>query len=167
MMSFIDCVPPWYTEDETKVCREIPEDKKQKTAKAMRKLWSGIECVKPCETIQIETSLYYSGPSFLDYTWLQLEVNPMVERFKRIRKVTLFTVINNIGSSMGLWLGVSIFIIYEIINNTYKHFKNSGLSRSGIYNILARFDENGNVDRKSGSGRPKILSKLERLTKMD
>ena len=58
----------------------------------------------------------------------------------------------------------SVAIFYKLNHNkgksyTYKHFKHSGLSRAVIYKILSRFDENGNVDRKSGSGRPKILSK--------
>ena len=35
---------------------------------------------------------------------------------------------------------------------TYDHFKNSGMSKAGIYNILARFDESGNVDSKPFEG---------------
>ena len=42
---------------------------------------------------------------------------------------------------------------------TFIHFKNSGLSKAGIYKIMQRFDERGNVDQKAGSGRPKRLSK--------
>ena len=60
----------------------------------------------------------------------------------------------------------SIAIFYELNHNegkkyTYKHFKDCGLSKMGIYKIMARFDECGNVDRKSGSGRPKTLSNQE------
>ena len=45
---------------------------------------------------------------------------------------------------------------------TYDHFKNCGLSKSGIYYILERFDERGNVEQKSGGGRPKILSNQDK-----
>ena len=45
---------------------------------------------------------------------------------------------------------------------TFIHFKNSGLSKAGIYKIMQRFDEGRNVDRKAGSGRPKRLSKKEK-----
>ena len=46
----------------------------------------------------------------------------------------------------------SIAIFYELNHNegkkyTYKHFKDCGLSKMGIYKIMARFDECGNVDR--------------------
>ena len=59
--------------------------------------------------------------------------------------------------------GDSIAIFYELNHKkgksyTYHHFKKCGLSRDGIYKILARFDERENVDRESGSGRRKILS---------
>ena len=37
---------------------------------------------------------------------------------------------------------------------TYNNFKTSGYSKAGIYKIMSKFDEMGNVDRKSGSGRP-------------
>ena len=35
---------------------------------------------------------------------------------------------------------------------TYDHFKNRGMSKAGIYKILARFDKSGNVDRKPFEG---------------
>ena len=35
---------------------------------------------------------------------------------------------------------------------TYDHFKNRGMSKAGIYKILARFDESGNVDSKPFEG---------------
>ena len=38
---------------------------------------------------------------------------------------------------------------------TYDHFKNSGMSKAGIYKILARFDERGNVDCQCKTGRSK------------
>ena len=37
---------------------------------------------------------------------------------------------------------------------TYNNFKTSGYSKAGIYKIMSKFDKMGNVDRKSGSGRP-------------
>ena len=65
-----------------------------------------------------------------------------------------------------------IAMFYELNHNkgkkyTYEHFKNCGLSERGIYYILARFDECGSVEQKSGAGRPKILTQSRRLTSMD
>ena len=57
----------------------------------------------------------------------------------------------------------SIALFYELNHKkgkkyTYDHFKDCGPSQLGIYKILTRFDERGNVDRKSGQGRPKSLT---------
>ena len=54
----------------------------------------------------------------------------------------------------------SIAIFHKLNHNkgkkyTYDHFKKCGLSKAGIYYILARFDECGTVDQKSGARRPK------------
>ena len=43
--------------------------------------------------------------------------------------------------------------------HTYTNFKASGFSKSQIYTIMANFDQNGSVGRKSGSGRPQKLDK--------
>ena len=60
----------------------------------------------------------------------------------------------------------SIAMFYKLNHNkgkkyTYEHFKKCGLSERGIYYILTRFDECGSVERKSGAGRPKILTNQE------
>ena len=45
---------------------------------------------------------------------------------------------------------------------TYNNFKTSGYSKAGIYKIMSKFDEMGNVDQKSGSGRPpKLYQKMK------
>ena len=36
---------------------------------------------------------------------------------------------------------------------TYDHFKNRGMSKAGIYKILARFEEHRNVDCKGKKGK--------------
>ena len=51
----------------------------------------------------------------------------------------------------------SIGLCYELNHNEgkkyiYDHFKNCGLSKSAIYDIMARFDERENVDHKSEYG---------------
>ena len=40
---------------------------------------------------------------------------PTVQVTKSIPKVTFVTVINDIGSSMGLWLGESVFSIFKMV----------------------------------------------------
>ena len=40
------------------------------------------------------------------------------------------------------------------INYTYNEWKNCELSKRTIYRLMAKFDKDGNIDRKIGSGRP-------------
>ena len=47
---------------------------------------------------------------------------------------------------------------------TVTHFKGSGLSRRALFYILKTFDDRGNVDRKSGSGRKPVLTKQQQKT---
>ena len=44
---------------------------------------------------------------------------------------------------------------------TYSHWKNSSVSRKTIYRIMSRFDEDGTIERKKGSGRPSNISKAD------
>ena len=44
-----------------------------------------------------------------------LNFRPTVLVTKSIPKVTFVTVINDIGSSMGLWLGASVFSIFKMV----------------------------------------------------
>ena len=44
-----------------------------------------------------------------------LNFRPTVQVTKSIPKVTFVTVINDIGSSMGLWLGASVFSIFKMV----------------------------------------------------
>ena len=51
---------------------------------------------------------------------------------------------------------------------TYKAWKKSDMSKSGIYDLLNKFDTQGNIDRNPGSGRPSKFGsgdnlKLKRL----
>ena len=64
----------------------------------------------------------------------------------------------------------SIAIFYELNHNegkkyTYKHFKDCGLSKMGIYKIMARFDECGNVDHLKAKIKKADQHGLRSLTK--
>ena len=48
---------------------------------------------------------------------LVLNFGPIVRVQKSIRKMTMLNVINDIGSSMGLWLGLSTYSIFKMLQS--------------------------------------------------
>ena len=54
----------------------------------------------------------YSGKN---QTLLVFNFNPTVQVTQSIEKVTLISLFNDFGSSMGLWLGISVFSIFEMV----------------------------------------------------
>ena len=70
----------------------------------------------PCLTVAINSHLkeaVYS--SSITRTRVILNFNPKVTVTQSILEITLFDVINNIGSSMGLWIGISVFSTFKTI----------------------------------------------------
>ena len=43
--------------------------------------------------------------------------NPSVKVLRSVEKIPLVSLLNDFGSSMGLWLGASVFSIYDMANN--------------------------------------------------
>ena len=70
-------------------------------------------CKSPCKTVAINSYVKSKANSTKDYQEIILNINPDIITYKSIMKTSLFDVVNNIGSSLGLWLGFSIFAIFQ------------------------------------------------------
>ena len=121
---FLGCTFPWFTDnEEERICRHdtpnISETIQQNSAnffKISRSYFvdsSFKPCKNPCETVKIKSQLNTKLQLGLGTTTLAFNVNPTVIMTRSIMKTSLFDVINNVGSSMGLWLGISIFSIFQ------------------------------------------------------
>ena len=77
-------------------------------------------CPKPCKTLRTTASKQLS-PGFKERRYmlrnLVLNFGPIVRVQKSIRKMTMLNVINDIGSSMGLWLGLSTYSIFKMLQS--------------------------------------------------
>ena len=70
-----------------------------------------------CQTVTVNSQLKHANYNVGNSSMAQiiLTFNPEVKVTKSIQEITLFEVINNIGSSMGLWVGISVFSIFKSI----------------------------------------------------
>ena len=55
---------------------------------------------------------YYPGLRVVTFNF-----NPLVKVLRSVKKKTLVSLFNDFGSSMGLWLGISVFSIYDMAKN--------------------------------------------------
>ena len=117
---FVGCSPPWFTRKDEKICKrgKITKENYQIFTLTPLAYVTGNpleKCMKPCKRIKVKITFVYQSKVGEKENSLQLYINPWVTTTTSIRKVTLFTVINNIGSSIWLWLGISVFTVFEVI----------------------------------------------------
>ena len=121
--NFLGCTLPWFTDNEEKICRHDTPNISRKLQQKFVTYFTLTQhyftnsyykpCKNPCETVKIKSQLNTKIKLDLGTTNLIFMFNPTVIMTKSIMKTSLFDVINNIGSSMGLWLGISIFSIFQ------------------------------------------------------
>ena len=76
---------------------------------------NGICPKKPCTTLATSISGRLSPWAHLPYpNFVAFNLQPSVQVIKSIPKVTFLDLINNVGSSSGLWIGASMFSLFEM-----------------------------------------------------
>ena len=119
----------WLTDHEDKICRfetpNIDKNIKEQFTKFVTiytdyvngKYCQPSWCKKPCKSIKIKSE--FSTNFNLGYytSTIDINFNPIIKTTKSILKTDVMDVINNVGSSMGLWLGFSTFSIFQICND--------------------------------------------------
>ena len=130
-LEYLGCNLPWFTDDESNICRyDTPHISENILSKKYRYIKiindyavdryaapDRMKCKKPCKSMKIKskkrtkvmkTKSDKSAIIFLDF-------NPIVSNTKSILKVSQLDLMVNIGSSLGLWLGLSLFSSFQSI----------------------------------------------------
>ena len=127
------CNVPWFTDNEEEICRTDSLNSNNLIMDNNKKYWSILRnygqnsyfspCKIPCKTVTITSKLKsHFKVNLYNETVVNVNFNPSVMVTKSILKTSPFDLINNMGSSMGLWLGISVFSIFQIFNGFAKHF---------------------------------------------
>ena len=78
-------------------------------------------CPKPCKTVKAQVSKSMTSGLMEQRNQsriVSINFKSTVEVIKSVKKINVLAVINDVGSSMGLWLGVSTFSIFKLLQDT-------------------------------------------------
>jgi hypothetical protein len=135
LMQILSCIPSWLMHEtrstphhecpntinmESKVKADFIKDKLQKFVKQINyedkvELESDNACKLPCNQLEIyahETS-YFEGE--WDNNWFNLHFEDMAEVKKDVSNYDEFNLIVEVGSSLGLWIGLSALAVFDIV----------------------------------------------------
>ena len=131
MMKCYGCLPPWFSHDTNLTCKEgkmlvISDIEKQHEIKnEFYKLNTGLKmklmkpCLPPCIKMRFsleEVDHYYNR---LDNSQVQLRIKNDVTIYTDKYAYDMFNLVIDLGSSLGLWLGLSALSIVETFIEFY------------------------------------------------
>ena len=133
LMDMIGCIPPWLVTDpdNDKICPNIMEmDSTEKTKEIQTKLYdflaeiklqksfitleSGSACIEPCSKIYVYAEPGYESTGDFAKNYIRFLFEDVAEIHEDTNNYDGFNLIVDIGSSMGLWTGVSVLAIYDL-----------------------------------------------------
>jgi hypothetical protein len=76
-------------------------------------------CTRPCTTVevtgQLATQTTFTGLERHNTSVVSFVFKSLIAVKKSVPKLTILSVINDLGSSMGLWLGASLYTVFELL----------------------------------------------------
>ena len=95
---------------------------------AMEELPIQEQCKQPCLTTKINVQLRNKGipdhPTAATMAKVNLKFEKTVEKRFLVVNYTLYNFLIDVGSSLGLWLGVSVLSFTHLWTQLYSRFKN-------------------------------------------
>ena len=122
----LGCVPPILGRNKTTICRNIEPEDEQKLDFLLIKIseFNEVEeCLKPCNTLTIVSTKLREVATNVNK--ININMDPMVTVYKTAKSSNMLTVMLEIGSSLGLWLGFGVLqIAFSIKDSLHFIFQN-------------------------------------------
>ena len=128
-LEFLGCNLPWFTDNQKLICRHDTPNISETILKHYEQYMDIFQkfaidkhipvefCKSPCMSLKIKSEKKAAFNLKLNYTLISVDFNPFVKRTRSICKITLMDLMVNIGSSLGLWLGISIFSLFNSLKD--------------------------------------------------
>ena len=127
LIEWYGCIAPWFPKNTSLVCEEDIEIKmKDEMARvnALDQLWrlgTGQDlsifstCLKPCLTLDLKLRLVHESSYLVNEGWVEISLNDEVVVHTAAIAYDMFNLVVDLGSALGLWLGLSALSIFDTI----------------------------------------------------
>ena len=154
LIEWYGCIAPWFPKNTSRVCeedRDINIVNEMARVDAVYQLYMLASeqdlsifstCLKPCLTMDLKLRLVHEISNQVDLGGVELSLNNEVVVNTAVIAYDMFSFVVDLGSALGLWLGLSALSIFDII------LQFLGAHRRKIFSFLgkwARNEENENM----------------------
>jgi hypothetical protein len=73
------------------------------------------DCLPPCNSTSIHIKRTLYNANVIQYAGLNLHIKDQVEVLKDVHSYDFFNLVVDLGSALGLWLGLSAMSIFDLI----------------------------------------------------
>ena len=129
MLEWYKCLPPWFPRNSTLTCQmgkviEI-NDENWAMHTQFNRFIDGLEinilklCLPPCVTMQFKLNEVKHFTNEIDYAFVSMEIKDEIIVYTDVYAYDIFNLFVDLGSSLGLWLGLSALSIFDTLVEFY------------------------------------------------
>ena len=132
-LELYNCLPPWFPDNNGDICEQdkiisVTDDTLLTKTKndvfrivEGRKIDAHDKCMKPCKSLKASIKKTFRLATRLQNAILSYDILNSVTVHTDIYDYDLFDLVVDLGSALGLWLGMSALCIYDFILIIYKN----------------------------------------------
>ena len=144
LIEWYGCIAPWFPKNTSLVCEEDIEMKindKMTMVNAVDQLHMLISgqdlsifstCLKPCLTMDLKLRLVHKVSNMVDNGGAEISLNDEVVVHTAVIAYDMFNLVVDLGSALGLWLGLSALSIFDTILQVF------GAHRKKVFMFLGK-----------------------------